>query len=77
MEEEGYDEDSTEWRDLSHFVAFLCRRKAYLLVDSERYDEADELLRKLVKDPESNEFALHELAYVQKKRLETVTDVPS
>ncbi len=77
MEEEGYDEDSTEWRDLSQFVAFLCRRKAYLLVDSERYEEADELLRKLVKDPESNEFALHELAYVQKKRLETVTDVPS
>ncbi len=68
MDGERYDEDSEELSDMEAFSTFLYRRKAYVLAENERYDEAEKLLKKLIDDPSSNSFALKELAYVQRKR---------
>ncbi len=67
MDEEHYDDDSEEMSDMVAFSTFLYRRKAYVLAENERYEEAEKLLKKLIDDPVSNSFALKELAYVQRK----------
>ena len=66
--EEPTEQTSPELQEAVTFVAFLKRRKAYLLVQLERYDEAEKLLKHLLNDPESSDFALKELAYIQRKR---------
>ena len=50
------------------FLQFLYRRKAYVLVELHRFDEAEEMLRQMIDDPESGDFALDELAYIQQLR---------
>lgn len=50
------------------FVSFLKRRKAYVFIDQQRYDEAEKLLKKMLDDPDNSDFALNELAYIQKMR---------
>jgi hypothetical protein len=59
---------SGDMHEMVAFVGFLKRRKAYLLVSLERYDEAESLLKQLLNDPENSGFALRELAYIQKKK---------
>ena len=44
------------------------RRKAYLLVSLGRYDEAKTILTAMLKEPENSDFALNELAYIQKNK---------
>ncbi len=68
IEEEHYDEESEEMISLARFTTFLYRRKAYVLAEQERYDEAEALLKKLIDEPGSNDFALKELAYIQRKK---------
>lgn len=51
-----------------HFLKFLLRRKAYLLVEKKRYDEAGQILHSLLDDPSSSDFAIDELAWIQKKK---------
>lgn len=63
--EEPTEQTSPELQKAVTFVAFLKRRKAYLLVQLERYDEAEKLLKHLLNDPVSSDFALKELAYIQ------------
>lgn len=63
-DEEGDD----DLHDLLRFENFLKRRKAYLLVRQEAYDEAETLLKQLLADPANSRFALNELAYIQRKR---------
>ncbi len=65
---ERLDEASNDMHDAVAFVGFLKRRKAFLLVKNERYDEAESLLKQLLDDPQNSDFALKELAYIQKKR---------
>lgn len=48
------------------FINFLYRRKASVYIDKQRYDEAEKLLRKMLDDPENSDFAINELAYIQK-----------
>ena len=48
------------------FLAFLNRRKAYLLVEKGRLEEAKGLLKRMLEDPASADFAISELAYIQK-----------
>ena len=48
------------------FVNFLKRRKAYVYIDLERYDEAEKLLKKMLDEPENSDFAISELAYIRK-----------
>lgn len=50
------------------FLGFLKRRKAYMLVREKKYDEAEQLLKQLLDDPENSSFALNELAYIQKMK---------
>ena len=50
------------------FRNFLKRRKAYILVERKSYDEAERMLRKMIDEPENADFAIHELAYIQKKK---------
>lgn len=67
--EDGLENSMAEMHEIISFVGFLKRRKAYLLVRSERYDEAEKLLKQLLDDPANTDFALKELAYIQKKKM--------
>lgn len=48
------------------FLAFLNRRKAFIMVDKGRLEEAKALLNKMLEDPLSADYAINELAYIQK-----------
>lgn len=50
------------------FLYFLLRRKAYVLVEKGRLNEAEEIFRPMLEQPENSDFALNELAYIQKLR---------
>lgn len=50
---------------LHSFINFLRRRKAYVLIDRQQYAEAKLLLKQLLEEPESSDYALRELAYLQ------------
>ncbi|MGG6544610.1 UNVERIFIED_CONTAM: hypothetical protein NY100_04115 [Prevotella sp. 15_C9] len=50
------------------FLSFLHRRKAYILIEQERHDEAESLLNTMLHDPYGYDFALKELAYLQQIR---------
>lgn len=47
---------------------FLLRRKAYLLVSIGRYEEAESLLKKMLDNPSNSDFALKELAFIQRNK---------
>ena len=61
-------EDAPKEKHGGAFMSFLERRKAYLLIDMARYDEAESLLKPMLNEPYSCDFALQELAYIQKKK---------
>lgn len=54
--------------DEAEFYWFLWRRIAYLMIERKEYDEAEKLLNKLLKYPETAEFASQELVYLKKVR---------
>ena len=62
------DEEGEVEQSVHTFLQFLYRRKAYVLVELHRFDEAEEMLRQMIDDPESGDFALDELAYIQQLR---------
>ena len=62
------DEEGEVEQSVHPFLQFLYRRKAYVLVELHRYDEAEEMLRQMIDDPESGDFALDELTYIQQLR---------
>ena len=62
------DEDGEIEPALRPFLYFLYRRKAYVLIELRQFDAAEELLRLLMDDPDSSDFALSELAYIQQLR---------
>ena len=62
------DEEGEVEQSVHPFLQFLYRRKAYVLVELHRFDEAEEILRQMIDDPESGDFALDELAYIQQLR---------
>ena len=62
------DEDDEIEHPLRPFLQFLYRRKSYVLIELRRLDEAEEILRQMMDDPESADFALDELAYIQQLR---------
>ena len=62
------DEEGEFEQSVHPFLQFLYRRKAYVLVELHRFDEAEEMLRQMIDDPESGDFALDELAYIQQLR---------
>jgi len=62
------DEDEQPEPHIQSFVSFLKRRKAYVLIDQEKLDEAETLLKPMLDDAENSDFAISELAYIQKIR---------
>lgn len=67
-EDEEDEQDGPSRQQLQRFVNFVKRRKAYMLVNLGRYDEAERLLKQLLDDPDNSDFALSELAYIQKQK---------
>lgn len=55
---------------LAAFENFLRRRKAYLLVELQRDEEAEKMLRKMMDEPDNTDFAISELAILQKRKEE-------
>lgn len=49
-------------------MAFLKRRKAYILIDKNRISEAIILLQEMVDEPLNKDFAQRELQYLEKIR---------
>ncbi len=56
------------FEQVEHIYNFLLRRKAYLLVSTQDYDEAERLLKRMLNNPVNSDFALKELAYIQRNR---------
>lgn len=52
--------------NMEPFLNFLKRRKASVCISQQKYDEAEALLKKMLDDPDNSDFALSELAYIQK-----------
>lgn len=50
------------------FFCFLLRRKASVLVDKKQYKEAISELEKMLRHPKTSDFAIKELAYLQRKQ---------
>lgn len=62
------DEETAAQEGIDSFLSFLRRRKATVLIYNGMINEAEELLKKLLDDPESSDFALNELARLQKSK---------
>lgn len=62
------DEDEELPAHIKAFVNFLKRRKAYVLIDQEKIDEAKTMLQEMLNEPENSDFAISELAYLQKRK---------
>ena len=60
------DEGAIWHQNVRPFLNFLKRRKAYVCISQQRYDEAEAMLKKMLDDPDNSDFALNELAYIQK-----------
>lgn len=63
-------DDDEDGKDLNgavkDFISFLNRRKAYIYVEKQEYDKAEKMLKKMLDEPENMDFAIDELAYIQK-----------
>lgn len=71
MQADDEDEEASQGpseEQLTSFINFIKRRRAYMLVDNGKYGEAEKLLKQLLDDPDNSDFALSELAYIQKKK---------
>lgn len=55
-------------KDMVTFHHFLRRRKAYTLVNMGRLDEAEEAFKEMLDEDANKDYALDELAYIQKLR---------
>lgn len=60
------DEDDTPQEHIVSFLNFLKRRKAYVLVDRGNFADAKKLLNEMLEEPDNSDFAINELAYLQK-----------
>lgn len=67
-DEQEQEESQEELQPEKSFINFLNRRKAYILVEMKDYANAERLLKKMLDEPDSSDFALQELAYIQKNK---------
>jgi tetratricopeptide (TPR) repeat protein len=67
------DPDSEPSEPLKALYNFLRRRRAYVYVDLGRYDEAEKEFIQMLDEPLNKDFALGELAYIQRLRKEADT----
>lgn len=62
------DETDEESERLRRFMRFLCRSKSLVLLHKHKLDEAEELLKQMLDNQEDADFALTQLAKIQKIR---------
>ena len=63
------DEDADEFpAPLSQFQDFLRRRRVYVMVNKDQLDEAEAECHTMLSEPSNADFAIDELAYIQKLR---------
>ena len=60
--------DNSMTEETQEFYNFLRRRKAYLLVELSFLDEAELYLKSMLHDSNNGDFALNELAYIQRMK---------
>ena len=56
---------------LVRFKKFLFRRKSFALIDVGAFDAAQKICEEMLSDPDNQDFALNELAYIQKVNEQT------
>ena len=61
------EEEEQPQEHITTFLAFLERRKVYVLIEKQAYNKAQRMLKKMLNDPVNADFALNELAYLQKR----------
>lgn len=74
MQSEDEDEDVPE--HISEFYNFLRRRQVFLWVNQDHLQAAETECNAMLNEPDNADFALDELAYIQKLRRSGVVDVP-
>lgn len=67
--EDNRDQFEGNERMIAHYH-FLQRRRSYVLIDMGEYGKAESILKKLLDVEDSKEFALNELALIQKRKRE-------
>jgi lipopolysaccharide biosynthesis regulator YciM len=60
--------DGAESPAITSYRHFLYRRHAFCLLDRGNLDKAEAEFKKLLDIPDSNAYALKELAYIQKQK---------
>lgn len=65
-EDEGDGDKQQSDSVLQHFINFLRRRRGYVLVDMGRLDEAEKMFREMLNEEDNSDYALEELAYIQR-----------
>ena len=60
---------------LVSFINFLRRRKAYVYIDIGELEEAERIYTEMLEEPENSDYALNELAYIQRLKKESEKSV--
>ncbi len=66
--EQNYKDEPELPEHIVRFVSFLKRRHAYSLISFGKLEEAESEFRELLEDPLSKDYAINELAYIQRLR---------
>ncbi|MCF0189502.1 MAG: hypothetical protein HUK04_08455 [Bacteroidaceae bacterium] len=64
LNETDDEDDEIDNEMLQRTARFLNERRAYLLIEQKRWDQAEELLEMLMKDEASRDFAMNEIAHM-------------
>lgn len=65
-EQHKQDEEEDIPAHVQQFLDFLKRRRAYLYVEKRQFEEAKKMLNAMLDDPGNRDFAINELAFIQK-----------
>ena len=65
------DDDNLPAAHILGFIAFLNRRKVFVLVEKGEFEKAKAILNTMLDDPENADYAINELAYIQKMEKNT------
>ena len=65
------DEEALPEPHIQRFLAFLKRRKVFVLVEKGEYEKAKTMLNAMLDDPENADYAINELAFIQKMEKNT------
>ena len=68
--DEEEEDEPKEDASLRNFINFLRRRRGYVLIELGRLDEAEEIFKAMLDEPGNSDYALEELAYIQRLKEE-------